>query len=161
MEISGSSRCELYTTAKGMVHAHYEVLTISWSHGFNSRLRRAAFGIALTLSISPYLWSYLSGLVEDEDVDTNKAMNESKTHTEEDGQADEAEAEIGIPETMPEDAIFIPLGFARQRPETYYKATDPEWQSFIEYRKDREREPAIKSALCSLPSRKAECLTVF
>lgn len=142
-----------------MAHAHYEVLTVSWSHVFNSRLRRIAFQIALALSISPYLWSYLSGSVEDEDTD--KATNESKTHKEEDGQADEAEAEIGIPETMPEDAIFIPLGLARQRPETYYKATDPEWQSFIEYRKDREREPAIKSTLCFLPSRKVECLTVF
>ena len=99
--------------------------------------------------------------MEDEDVDTNKATNESKTHTAEDDQVDEAETEIGIPETMPEDAIFIPLGLARQRPETYYKATDPEWQSFIEYRRDREREPAIKSALCFLPFRKAECLTVF
>ena len=98
--------------------------------------------------------------MEDEE-DTNKATNESKTRREEDNQADEAEAEIGVPETMPEDAIFIPLGFARQRPETYYKATDPEWQSFIEYRKDRERELAIMSKFCFLPSRKTKDLTVI
>ena len=130
------------------------------SHSFNSRLRRAVFQIAVALAISPYLWSYLTAFVEDEE-NTNKATNESKTRKEEDNQAGEAEAEIGVPETMPEDAIFIPLGFARQRPETYYKATDPEWQSFIEYRKDREREPAIKSKFCFLPSRKTKGLTVF
>lgn len=141
-----------------MYHAHYKVFTVWWSHSFNSRLRRGAFGIAIALSTFPWLWSYLTGF---EDKDTNKATNESKTRSEEDGQADEDEAEIKIPETMPEDATFIPLGFARQRPETYYKATDPEWQSFIEYRKDREREPAIKSTSSFLPFKKAECLTGF
>ncbi len=142
-----------------MSHAHYEVLTVSWSHSFNSRLRRGAFGIAIALATFPWLWSYLTGF--EEDKDTNKATNESKTRREGDDQADEDEDEVEIPETMPEDATFIPLGFARQRPETYYKATDPEWQSFIEYRKDREREPAIKRTSRCLPFNKTECLTGF
>ena len=141
-----------------MSYAHYEVLTVSWSHSFNSRLRRGAFEVAIAFATFPWLWSFFSGFGEDED--TNKATNESKSR-EEDGQADEDEAEVEIPETMPEDAIFIPLGFARQQPETYYKATDPEWQSFIEYRKDREREPAIKSTSRFVPFNKAECLTGF
>lgn len=46
---------------------------------------------------------------------------------------------------MPEDALFIPLGFTRQRPLEFYKGSDPEWQSFVEFRKDREKEKAVRS----------------
>ena len=139
----GFSLCELCTIAEGTSLARYEVLTVSWSHSVNSRLRRGAFEVAIALATFPWLWSYLNGFGEDEE--TKKATDRSKTRTEDDGHANEEEDDVEIPDTMPEDAIFIPLGFAHPRPQTYYKATDPEWQSFIEYRKDREREPAIKS----------------
>ena len=88
-------------------------------------------------------WYFDLDAEEGEAVD--KATGSKKTQDETGEQTEEGEEEVDIPETMPEDAIFIPLGFARQRPETFYKGTDPEWQSFIEYRKDREREPAVKS----------------
>ena len=52
---------------------------------------------------------------------------------------------------MPEDAVFIPLGFVRQRPHTHYNGTDPEWQSFVEFRKDRERSVAVQSTFPSPP----------
>ena len=155
----GFSLCELCTIAEGTPLAHYGVLTVSWSHSVNSRLRRGAFEVAIALATFPWLWSYLTGLGEDEE--TKKATDRSKTRTEDDGHADEDEGDVEVPEIMPEDAIFIPLGLARQRPETYYKATDPEWQSFIEYRKDREREPAIKSLSRSLPLKKTKFLTVI
>ena len=142
------------TIEEGTSLVHYEVLPVSWSHSFNSRLRRGAFEVAIALATFPWLWSYLTGFGEDED--TKKATDRPKTRREDDGHADKEEDKVEIPETMPEDAIFIPLGFARQRPETYYKATDPEWQSFIEYRKDREREPAIKRPSRSLPLKKAK-----
>lgn len=58
---------------------------------------------------------------------------------------DENEDEFGLPETIPEDATFIPLGLTRQRPQEFYKASDPEWQSFVEFRKDRDREMAVRS----------------
>ena len=141
------------TIEEGKSLAHYDVLPVSWSHSFNSRLRRGAYEVAIALATFPWLWSYLTGFGEDED--TKKATDRSKTRREDDGHANE-EDEVEIPETMPEDAIFIPLGFARQQPETYYKATDPEWQSFIEYRKDREREPAIKGLSRSLPLKNAK-----
>lgn len=122
-------------------------------------MRRGAFEVAIALATFPWLWSYLNGFGEDEETKT--ATDRSKTRTEDDGHADEEEDDVEIPDTMPEDAIFIPLGFAHQRPETYYKANDPEWQSFIEYRKDREREPAIKSLYRSLPLEKNNSLTVI
>ena len=52
---------------------------------------------------------------------------------------------------MPEDAIFIPLGFVRQRPHTPYSGSDPEWQSFVEFRKDRKRALAVQGTLNSPP----------
>lgn len=145
--------------AEGTSLAHCKVPIVSWSHSVNSRLRRGAFEVAIALATFPWLWSYLTGFGEDED--TKKATDRSKTRRDDDGHADEEEDEVEIPETMPEDAIFIPLGFARQRPETYYKGTDPEWQSFIEYRKDREREPAITSLSRSIPLKKTKCLTII
>ena len=62
---------------------------------------------------------------------------------------EEDEDDVDIPEEMPEDAIFIPLGFTHQRPQEFYKGSDPEWQSFIEFRKDREREKAVRSMILS------------
>ncbi len=35
--------------------------------------------------------------------------------------------------------IFIPLGFPYKLPRTYYKGTDPEWQSFIQLSKDKKQ----------------------
>jgi len=58
---------------------------------------------------------------------------------------EEKEEDVQIPDEMPEDAIFVPLGFARQLPQTFYKGTDPEWQSFIEFSKDKKRSQLVRS----------------
>lgn len=58
---------------------------------------------------------------------------------------EEEEEDIQIPDEMPEDATFIPLGFAKQLPQTFYKGTDPEWQSFIEFSKDKKRSQLVRS----------------
>ena len=56
------------------------------------------------------------------------------------------EEDVDIPEEMPEDALFIPLWFAQQKPKTLYKGTDPEWLSFVDLSRDRKRCQFIKSA---------------
>jgi hypothetical protein len=109
----------------------------------NSRLLKIGVEFVIVCALVEAAWRYLD--LDEEEEATDKAVAVKKTQTENGEQAEEGEDEVNIPETMPEDAIFIPLGLARQRPETFYKGSDPEWQSFIEYRKDREREPAIKS----------------
>ena len=55
--------------------------------------------------------------------------------------------EVEEPEEPPEDSWFIPLGWARQRPQTFYKGHDPEWQSFLEFSQNRERNGFIKRLL--------------
>ena len=59
---------------------------------------------------------------------------------------DSEEDDADVPEEMPEDALFIPLWFAREKPKTFYKGTDPEWQSFVDFSKDRKRSQFIRSA---------------
>ena len=59
---------------------------------------------------------------------------------------DEEDDDVNIPEEMPEDALFIPLWFAHKKPKTFYKGTDPEWQSFVDFSKDRKRSQFIRSA---------------
>lgn len=50
-----------------------------------------------------------------------------------------------IPGTLPEDVLFIPLSSPRRRPTTFYKGTDPEWQSFIRFSEDSEKCQYIRS----------------
>ena len=96
-----------------------------------------------------YVFRYL--IVEEEET-INKASTLSKTQLEIGDKANDGEQEdnvdedgVQVPETMPEDAFFIPLGRVRQTPETHYKGSDPEWQSFVEFGQDRARPAAVRS----------------
>lgn len=85
----------------------------------------------------------LNWYLKDEKQEHDDATTQIEEGQEEDGIEDEAEVEV--PEEMPEDAIFIPLGLTRQRPPEFYKGSGPEWQSFIEFNKDRDRQNAVRS----------------
>ena len=62
----------------------------------------------------------------------------------EDDEDEEEEDEDIVPDTIPEDAWFIPLGFAHQRPRTFYRGSDPEWQSFVDFAKDKKKNAQIR-----------------
>ena len=81
-----------------------------------------------------------SGAKAEEEADAD-AEDEDE---DEDGDEDEDEDDL-VPEIMPDDALFIPLGLAHQRPQTYYKGTDPEWQSFLEFASDHKRSYQVRS----------------
>ena len=74
--------------------------------------------------------------VSTQDVSYNEHLNGVR-----DGDGNENE----IPDTLPEDALFIPLSSPRRRPTTFYKGTDPEWQSFIRFSEDSEKCQYIRS----------------
>ncbi|KAF2836338.1 hypothetical protein M501DRAFT_987504 [Patellaria atrata CBS 101060] len=46
-----------------------------------------------------------------------------------------------------EDTMFLPLGFTRQMPQTFYKGSDPEWQEFKKIAQDPKRFKAIKDSV--------------
>ena len=106
--------------------------------------------------MSYYVLSYVN--IEEEET-ADKAAALSKTQPEDGDKAnDRAEEEeevdeddVQVPETMPDDAFFIPLGFVRQLPHTHYKGSDLEWQSFVELGRDRERTTAVRSRFASTP----------
>ena len=44
-----------------------------------------------------------------------------------------------------ESAPFVPLGFPRPGPVSYYKGSDPEWRAFCHFNEDREAQVAARS----------------
>lgn len=76
----------------------------------------------------------------DEDGE-EESKEEENTQKNQEGDGKEYE----IPDTLPEDALFIPLTPVRQRPATLYKGSDPEWQSFVRFAQDRKRRSDIES----------------
>jgi hypothetical protein len=41
--------------------------------------------------------------------------------------------------------LFLPTGFSRPRPRTFYKGSDPEWKEFSKVASDRPRVEKIRS----------------
>lgn len=101
----------------------------------------------LTFSVLDIRWG-----TEDEKAGLRGTASEQAPNTQSKDAASTAiaveepeEDDVEIPEDMPENAIFIPLSFPRQLPRTFYKGTDPEWQSFIAFAKDKNRSLLIRS----------------
>ena len=101
-------------------------------------VKRLFYQVAIASAIGYVVLSYLD--VEEEDDKANNGAQEDDSVNEDD---------VEVPETMPEDALFIPLGRVRQRPHTHYKGSDPEWQSFVEFGNDRQRPAAVRSMFTS------------
>ena len=55
-----------------------------------------------------------------------------------------SDGDIAVSDEGTEDAIFIPLGMARQCPRVFYKGSDVEWQSFIEFAHNKRRNHQIR-----------------
>jgi hypothetical protein len=101
---------------------------------------------------------YISIEVEVETVDEDKstrkrpaghASNEGANNDA--GEEEEEEDEGDNEEEDDEDIIlFLPTGFSRPKPRTFYKGSDPEWQEFIKLAKDRPRVEKIRGMASSL-----------
>ena len=88
---------------------------------------------------------------EDQAENDNEEENGEADDDEDDdlsaGEEDDKDEKGTVPEAIPEDAIFIPLGLVHQRPPSFYKGTDPEWQSFVDFARDRKRGHFVRSML--------------
>ena len=113
----------------------------------DSRIRSfAIFAVSFTT------FSYFIDSITEEEEDSS-VTTQTKDVTVHDGPQDletrgegeeEYEGEVEVPDETPEDAWFIPLGWARQMPPTFYKGSDPEWQSFVDFSKDKKKNAAIR-----------------
>jgi hypothetical protein len=98
---------------------------------------------------------YISIEVEVETVDEDKSTrNRPAGHPSNEGAVNDAsEAEEEEDEEEDEDIIlFLPTGFSRPKPRTFYKGSDPEWQEFIKLAKDRPRVEKIRGMASNLQS---------
>lgn len=84
-----------------------------------------------------------------EEVDDEEANEDGEDEDEED--ADEEEYDDAV--------LFLPTGFSRLKPKTFYKGSDPEWQEFKKVSQDKKRIERIRQELvdlvrtsCSSPS---------
>ena len=117
------------------------------------RAKKLGYQLALTAALCYCAMKYL--LVEEEEVGAksdapSKTQGESGDKANDGGQEDGVdEDDVEVPDVMPQNALFVPLGRPRQIPQTYYKGTDPEWQSFIDFRKDRKKAGDVQSMFAS------------
>jgi hypothetical protein len=51
------------------------------------------------------------------------------------------------------DSLFIPFGWPKRQPRTYYKGSDPEWQEFIKFSKDLEKHKDVQRKTYAIPWR--------
>ena len=82
--------------------------------------------------------------VNQEDSPSEEA-SAGKEDSKEGSEEDSEEEWMDLPEELPEDAIFIPLWFARKRPRQYYQGSDPEWQDFLKFARDQKRGQSLRS----------------
>lgn len=76
-----------------------------------------------------------------EEVDDEEA-NEEEDEDEEDEDEDEEEYDDAV--------LFLPTGFSRLKPKTFYRGSDPEWQEFKKVSQDKERINRIRQELVNL-----------
>ncbi|KAJ4345730.1 uncharacterized protein N0V89_011865 [Didymosphaeria variabile] len=67
-----------------------------------------------------------------------------------DEEEDEWEDEDEEDEEENNAVLFFPTGFSRPRPRTFYRGSDPEWQTFTRLAPDRERMEKIRGELVTL-----------
>ena len=120
------------------------------------------------LAAGSALFSKLGSLLEDEEEESKptgvkEAVRQVKKATEGERIGPEGEVELEhnesqaeevsddddiVPEEQPDDALFIPMGWPQQRPKEFYKGSDPEWQSFLEFAHNEKRGRSVRSMFC-------------
>ena len=158
MATSTFSKCALGRTTQGRIINISRRFYSKNADDNSRRSKRFLYGLAISWAVVYYTLGYV---VADEEETYNEAgrlakkqseirQAESRDKAKDKTQEDEVEEDdVQVPETRPENSLFIPLGRVRQLPLTYYKGSDPEWKSFVEFRQDHKRSAAIQSMFAS------------
>lgn len=104
--------------------------------------KEIAIKFALGSILFLYVADFILGDVEEE-VDHGKAKTEGEAGQEGKEEGDDFE----LPDEMPEDAIFVPLWIPKENPPYYYKGSDPEWQGYQAFAKDRKKVKQVHGNL--------------
>ncbi|KAF2118124.1 hypothetical protein BDV96DRAFT_569283 [Lophiotrema nucula] len=151
-------------------HDTIQIQRVRFRQPLFSRSRQV--GLALTIGITWGLWEWLDDDDDDDDEEDAKSKkrrikpakeagqfwNSIKEQAEDDQEEgvevedDEEEEEDEDDEEEDEDdaLVFLPTGFSRAKPRSFYKGTDPEWQEFVRIAPDRKRIDQVRGELISL-----------
>ena len=152
------SKCDSRRTTEGSIINTRGRFYSKNADDHSRRAQKLFYGLAISLPVVYYTLDYL---VPEEEETYMQAGAHAKKQGElrqaeirdkqnDKTQEDEVEEDdVQVPETRPENSLFIPLGRVRQLPLTYYKASDPEWQSFVKSLQDHKRSAAIQSTFPS------------
>lgn len=153
MAISTFSKCGSRRITQGRIINISSRLYSKNADDNSRRSKRFLYGLAISCAVIYYTLGYVAA---DEEETYNEAgrlakkQSESRDKAKDKSQEDEVEEDdVQVPEIRPENSLFIPLGRVRQLPLTYYKGSDPEWKSFVEFRQDRKRSAAIQGMFAS------------
>ncbi|KAF1830212.1 hypothetical protein BDW02DRAFT_573261 [Decorospora gaudefroyi] len=142
-------------------HGH-EAVTIHRVRIRRPFFRKSRLVGAIALGTAAYgLGKLLDITVEVDEIEEDKRPMRSDSRAQEDGWQDagkegdddeeEEEDEEDDDDDDDDDAIlFLPTGFSRPRPATFYKGSDPEWQEFRKISRDRERVHKIRGELVAM-----------
>lgn len=94
-------------------------------------------------------WSFIDRKIPVEEIEQSSdwpAKGGDRSSDEAAGKENESvsDEEPVIPVDLPEDAIFIPLWFAKAEPQIFYKGSDPEWQAYQKFSRDKHRQKSIR-----------------
>jgi hypothetical protein len=67
----------------------------------------------------------------------DEESDEAGADEEDDAEDDDADEDV-------EALLFLPTGFSRPKPQTFYRGSDPEWQEFTKLSKDKARAEKIR-----------------
>jgi hypothetical protein len=117
--------------------------------------RRLVGAVAVTAAFYG-VTRYISIEVDEEEEEEDKKQRSTRPGTQignEDGaeEADEHDVEEEDNEDDEDDEdyddalLFLPTGFSRPKPKTFYRGSDPEWQEYRKVATDRPRVEKIRS----------------
>ncbi|KAJ9648596.1 hypothetical protein H2201_000927 [Coniosporium apollinis] len=142
-----------FTRLSRIVPLHARSQAVRYEHSLNVqrvRFTRPPFTWKRATSVFLYTGAFLAYLhfaipdVEIEDEPEESRAKKGREVTDEDEEDDDYEDED---EEYDEDSLFIPLTWARQKPRTFYKGSDPEWQEFRRFAQDPKRHRAAQEML--------------
>ena len=79
---------------------------------------------------------------------TSKAPSEEYNGTQVAETEQVEELLVQLPEKLPEDAIFIPLWWGKERPRKFYKGSDPEWQGYVKFARNPKKVRGVQRRCC-------------
>ena len=82
--------------------------------------------------------------IEEEEQQSTRSIDQVSDEDKHDRPGQDSNDEEEYDDEYDDALIFLPTGFSRPKPKTYYRGSDPEWQEFRKLATDRPRVDKIR-----------------